>query len=70
MTDLDPAGRGLVVGEGRSADWCQRAVGPVGASLLLLALGGYPSVFWTLAASLVLASLAVLIAGAGVKAAD
>ena len=47
-----------------------RAVGPVGASLLLLALGGYPSVFWTLAASLVLASLAVLIAGAGVKAAD
>ena len=47
-----------------------RAVGPVGASLLLLGLGGYPSVFWTLAASLVLASLAVLIAGAGVKAAD
>jgi len=47
-----------------------RAVGPVGASLLLLALGGYPSVFWTLAASLVLASLAVLIAGAGVKAGD
>ncbi|HEY2995841.1 MAG TPA: MFS transporter [Methylomirabilota bacterium] len=47
-----------------------RAVGPVGASLLLLGLGGYPSVFWTLAASLVLASLAVLIAGAGVKAGE
>ncbi|HTO11575.1 MAG TPA: MFS transporter [Candidatus Binatia bacterium] len=47
-----------------------RAIGPVGASLLLLAFGEYPSVFWTFAASLVLASLAVLIAGAGVKAAD
>jgi MFS family permease len=44
-----------------------RAVGPVGASLLLLSLGDYPSVFWVLAATLVLASLAVLIAGAGVK---
>ena len=47
-----------------------RAIGPVGASLLLLALGDYPSVFWAFAASLVLASLAVLIAGAGVKAAE
>ena len=47
-----------------------RAVGPVGASLLLLAFGDYPSVFWVLTATLVLASLAVLIAGAGVKAAD
>lgn len=45
-----------------------RAIGPVGASLLLLGLGAYPSVFWALTASLVLASLAVLIAGAGVKA--
>jgi MFS family permease len=44
-----------------------RAIGPVGASLLLLGLGAYPSVFWVLAGSLVLASLAVLIAGAGVK---
>ena len=44
-----------------------RAIGPVGASLLLLGLGAYPSVFWALAASLVCASLAVLIAGAGVK---
>jgi len=47
-----------------------RAIGPVGASLLLLGLGGYPSVFWLLAASLVLASLSVLIAGAGVKATE
>ena len=47
-----------------------RAIGPVGASLLLVALGGYPSVFWTLAASLVLASLAVLVPGAGVKVED
>ena len=45
-----------------------RAIGPVGASLLLLGLGAYPSVFWLLAGSLVLASLSVLIAGAGVKA--
>jgi Major Facilitator Superfamily len=44
-----------------------RAVGPVGASLLLLGLGAYPSVFWTLATALVLASLSVLIAGAGVE---
>jgi len=29
-----------------------RAVGPVGASLLLLGLGSYPAVFWALAASL------------------
>lgn len=47
-----------------------RAVGPVGASLLLLSLGDYPSVFWVLTATLVLASLAVLIAGGGVKDAD
>jgi len=47
-----------------------RAIGPVGASLLLLGLGAYPRVFWVLAASLVLASLSVLIAGAGVKSAQ
>lgn len=47
-----------------------RAIGPVGASLLLLGLGSYPSVFWVLTASLVVASLAVLIAGAGVKPAE
>ncbi len=44
-----------------------RAIGPVGASLLLLALGSYTPVFWVLSASLVLASLSVLIAGAGVR---
>ena len=43
-----------------------RAIGPVGASLLLLGLGAYPAVFWALAGSLVLASLSVLVAGAGV----
>ncbi|HWC01805.1 MAG TPA: MFS transporter [Methylomirabilota bacterium] len=41
-----------------------RAVGPVGASLLWVGLGSYPSVFWMLAASLVLAAVALLIAGA------
>ena len=44
-----------------------RAVGPVGASLLLVALGAYPSVFWALTASLIVASLSVLLFGAGVK---
>src|SRR5438552_2524720 len=44
-----------------------RAVGPVGASLLLVALGAYPSVFWALSASLIVASLSVLLFGAGVK---
>ena len=39
-----------------------RAVGPVGASLLLLAFGSYPAVFWALAASLVAAGGAVLLA--------
>jgi len=40
-----------------------RAIGPVGASLLWVGLGSYPAVFWVLAVSLVLAALAVLIAG-------
>jgi MFS family permease len=40
-----------------------RAVGPVGASLLWVALGSYSSVFWTLSAMLVGASVATLIAG-------
>jgi Major Facilitator Superfamily len=47
-----------------------RAIAPVGASLLLLGLGGYPAVFWLMAASMVLVSLAVLIAGAGVTTGD
>jgi MFS family permease len=42
-----------------------RAIGPVGASLLWVAFGSYPAVFWLLAASLVLAALAVVVAGAG-----
>jgi len=40
-----------------------RAAGPVGASLLLAALGGYTRVFWTLSVSLVLVALGVLAAG-------
>jgi MFS family permease len=44
-----------------------RAIGPVGASLLWVGLGDYGSVFWLLAAFLVLAGLGVLVAGAGVK---
>jgi MFS family permease len=39
-----------------------RAIGPVGASLLLLGLGSYPAVFWVLAASLVAAGVAVFVA--------
>jgi MFS family permease len=45
-----------------------RAVGPVGASLLLVALGSYASVFWALSASLVLAGVLVLFVGWGTRA--
>jgi MFS family permease len=44
-----------------------RAVGPVGASVLLLALGSYVSVFWALGASLVLAAGLVLVVGWGAR---
>jgi MFS family permease len=44
-----------------------RAVGPVGASLLLVGLGSYVSVFWALSASLVLAGVLVLFVGWGTK---
>jgi len=44
------------------------AVGPVGASLLLLGLGSYPAVFWALAASLVAAGGAVLLSNMEVRA--
>lgn len=37
-----------------------RAVGPVGASLLMIALGGYDAVFWTFGGALTLVALAVL----------
>jgi hypothetical protein len=40
-----------------------RAIGPVGASLLWVGLGSYPAVFWVLAASLVMAAVALLVAG-------
>ncbi len=40
-----------------------RALGPVGASLLRIWLGGYDRVFWVLAAGLALAGLAVMAAG-------
>ena len=45
-----------------------RAVGPVGASLLLLGLGSYPAVFWALAASLVAAGAGVLLADTSTRA--
>jgi len=44
-----------------------RAVGPVGASLLLLGLGSYPAVFSVLAASLVAAGGAVLFAATSAR---
>src|SRR5947207_11488882 len=47
-----------------------RAVGPVGASLLLLVLGSYPAVFWALAASLVAAGGAALVADRSARAGD
>jgi MFS family permease len=39
-----------------------RAVGPVGASLLLVAIGAYEAVFWLLASTVFLAGVAVLFA--------
>ena len=39
-----------------------RAIGPVGASLMLVAVGGYELVFWTLAATVFVAGIAVLFA--------
>jgi len=45
-----------------------RAVGPVGASLLVVALGSYERVFWVLTASLVAVSIAVFAAGTEVGA--
>jgi hypothetical protein len=45
-----------------------RAVGPVGASLLLVGLGSYPAVFWVLAASLVAAGAAVLLSDTSTRA--
>jgi len=47
-----------------------RAIGPVGASLLWVGLGSYPSVFWLLAASLVVAALSVLIVGVRIPRPD
>ena len=41
-----------------------RAIGPVGGSLLWVGLGSYPSVFWLLAVSLVMAAAALLASGA------
>src|SRR5262249_33170742 len=45
-----------------------RAVGPVGASPLLLGLGSHPAVFWALAASLVAAGGAVLLSNMEARA--
>jgi MFS family permease len=44
-----------------------RAIGPVGASLLLLAFGSYAGVFWTLTASLLAAAAAVLLSELGAR---
>lgn len=44
-----------------------RAVGPIGASLLVLALGSYERVFWALTAALAVVSLAVFITGTEVS---
>jgi MFS family permease len=44
-----------------------RAIGPVGASLLVLGLGSYERVFWALTAALAAVSLAVLATGTEVR---
>jgi len=42
-----------------------RALAPVGAALLMVALGGYERVFWLLATSLVVAGLGVIVTRPG-----
>ena len=42
-----------------------RAIAPVGAALLMVALGGYERVFWLLATSLVVAGLGVIVTRPG-----
>lgn len=44
-----------------------RAVGPVGASLLVIAVGSYERLFWAFAAALVVVSVAVLATPTEVK---
>ena len=45
-----------------------RAAGPLGASLLYLALGGYRPVFWTLAGALVVVGAVVAVAAREARA--
>jgi len=45
-----------------------RAAGPLGASLLYLALGGYRPVFWTLAGALVVVGAGVAVAAREARA--
>jgi MFS family permease len=47
-----------------------RAVGPVGAALLVVALGSYERLFWALAASLAVVSVAVLLTDPAVRRDD
>lgn len=46
-----------------------RAIAPVGAALLMVALGGYERVFWLLATTLVVAGLGVVVTRPGVASA-
>ncbi len=55
---------GAIAGAVALAANSARAIGPVGASLLWVGLGSYPSVFWLLAASLIMAAVALLISRA------
>src|SRR5205823_4282924 len=47
-----------------------RAVGPVGASLMVVALGSYERLFWVLTAALALVSVGVFASGAEMRRED
>ena len=55
-----PRHYGAIAGEVALGANGTRATGPVGASLLVVTLGGYEPVFWLLAGALVVVSLAVV----------
>ncbi len=63
-----PANYAAIAGALAVGTQAARAVGPVGASLLLTALGGYERVFWLFVAALLLAGIGVLALGPRVAA--
>jgi MFS family permease len=73
MTVADLFGRthyGSISGAIAVASTGARALGPVGASLLRIWLGGYDRVFWTLGVALAVAGLTVMVIGSSARRED